>query len=150
MDYAALRTDILTGPHADACAALLAADDVDGVARYLNAAAGPSVYGRVGTDLLLTWGATTGMLAVIQDESMVTGSALRSSAIALLFCMRGSVPSIDFGDVQIVAMLDAWVTAGKCSAEDKAALLALAARPQTYAVANFGRALTDADSREAM
>src|SRR5574337_645755 len=144
MDYAALRTDILTGPHADACAALLAADDVDGVARYLNAAAGPSVYGRVGTDLLLTWGATTGMLAVIQDESMVTGSALRSSAIALLFCMRGSVPSIDFGDAKIMAMLDAWVASGKCSGQDRDALLALAEKPISYASAHFGRPLTDA------
>lgn len=123
---------------------------MDGVASCLNAASGGTIYGRVTTDLLLTWGASTGMLAVIQDESAATGSALRSSAIALMFCMRGSVPSIDFGDSKIIAMLDAWESSGKCSPENRAALLALAAKHIGYATANFGRQLTDADIREAL
>lgn len=150
MDYAALKTDILSGPHADTCAALIASGDLDGVARYLNGASGGTIYGRINTDLLLTWGASTGMLAVIQDESVLSGSPLRSSALALMFCMRGSVPSIDFGDAKIIAMLDAWEASGKCSADNKAALLELATKTTSYATANFGRPLTDADIREAL
>lgn len=152
MDYAALRTDILARAE---CAPYVVTPDMpkdpdyyakdSAIAALLNALEGGVAYGKVSTDQMLTWAAATGMLAVIQDTSVAVGHPLRSSALALLLVMRGAVPTTDFGNPQVQAMLQAWVDSDLCSSDNHQALLALCSRSVGYAELTYGRPLTPDD-----
>ena len=73
------------------------------------------------------WAASTGVRAKIEDASTNMLDPLRSSALALLDFLRGGVSdNLDLSDAANMAMLDAWVAAGKVTAQQKADLVALA------------------------
>lgn len=158
MDYNALWTLIENNaecaPHIVPSTPKVSADTAragdQAIANILNSAAGGTIYGVVTTAQLMTWGALTGMRAAISDEAYNVASPLRSSALALLDVMQGSVEGIDFGDSQIMNMLDAWVLAGKCSSANRSVLLEKCSRTVGLAEWSLGSPVTAADVSRAV
>jgi hypothetical protein len=79
------------------------------------------------------WTVETGMLAVIKDESEDKTSALRSSALAMIYVLLGASSGIDFSNPKNVQTLDAWASLGKLSPTNKDSLLAVATKPASRA-----------------
>lgn len=84
------------------------------------------VNGVVSTNAFAIWAAKTGLRAAIQDHAENSISPLRSIALALLDTLQGNLADgIDFGLQDNIDMLNAWVSAGAITVQQKNDLLAL-------------------------
>jgi len=97
--------------------------------------------GSVTREVFLSWAASTGMLAVIEDKAAAAGDPLRNSALALRYTLQGGAAAIRLDYTSNQQMLAAWVVLGALSEANRDALLALAAQTVT---------VTDAQVRAAM
>ncbi|SEO63812.1 hypothetical protein [Nitrosovibrio sp. Nv6] len=138
--FAELRDD----PVALGYPPLIAANNDEGIANVCNGAT-VQVVGLITCANLNSWAAETNMAAVIVDEAADAQSLLRSSALAIINVMQDANAGIDMAEQKHVDMLNAWETAGKLSAPNKASFLAYATRTIPRPVALFGKLLTAND-----
>lgn len=97
--------------------------------------------GAVTRTVFISWAASTGMLAVIEDKAAASGDPLRSSALALKYTLMGGAESIRLDYPENQAMLASWVSLGALTTQNRDALLALAAQTVTYTDAQIRAAL---------
>lgn len=120
-----LRDYILAQPE---LSAHVTAGNDGAIADWLNTPAVPKV-STVERSVFAGWCGATGLRAAIQDHSQNPASPLRSIALTTLdFLLGGVATSIDFAKAENMQMLAAWEQAGPITAEQKAALMALATK----------------------
>lgn len=149
MTLSILRTELLTGPLAEALAPLLAAGNDEAIAEQLNAPY-TTTAGAISRSLFALWAAQTGMRAVIRDHAQNHESTLRSIAITLEDFLAGASDSLDFSKPQNQVMLAAWVAAGGCTQSQADDLLTQSAQPVSRAQQVFGNCVTPLDIRSAI
>lgn len=139
-----LVDELRDDPAALGYAALIAANDDEGVAALLNTATLP-VVGEISRSDLTTWAAATGMRATIEDVSKNALSPLRPSALAIIDVLKGSSGGIDLAKPANMAILDGWEGLTLLSAQNKASFIALATQTLPRSSALFGRQITAND-----
>lgn len=130
----------------------LTADEVTAIDGWLPHGQWPSIAaylsdgrckrtGSVSRAVFLSWAASTGMLAVIEDKATASGDPLRNSALALRYTLSGGADSIRLDYPDNIQMLAAWVALGALTSANRDALLALASQTVTYTDAQVRAAL---------
>lgn len=82
---------------------------------------------------LTLWAVGTNMLGTIEDEAADKTSDLRSSALAILYVLKGASSGIDFAKPENLQILDLWESKLKLTAAHRAAMLAMAVHPASRA-----------------
>jgi hypothetical protein len=123
----ALYDELTAGPLASQILPFISAGD-DGAISVLMNTQNISVTSSLPADTFAIWCAVTGMRAVIQDQSALVTSPVRSSALSLLDLLQGNLhpSSLDLSNGLVVSMLNAWVTSGLLTADTFNSLIALA------------------------
>jgi hypothetical protein len=91
--------------------------------------AGRTVVASVSRARFATWAAGTGVRGIIEQVSTTPADPLYSSALAILDFLHGAAEVLDLSDAQNQAMLAAWQTAGRITAQQSVALATLATVP---------------------
>lgn len=139
-----LTEELTNDPAGLGYAALITAGNDAGIANLLNTAT-VFVVGEIDRADLATWAASTGMRAMIKTLSEDAGSALQSSALAIVDVLQGAAGGIDLSKPAHMAILDAWKTAGVLSADDKASFIAFATHDVIRSVYLFGNLVSAND-----
>lgn len=138
MDYQALRAYIDADP---AFVGWIAGGNDQQIADEINARTVGSV-SHLPKAAFSVWVGKSGLRAAIEDHASNAQSPLRSIALTIKDFLQGSVPDfIDFSIPDNLTMLDAWVTAGAITTDQKNQLLALA----TVQLPIFGRLVSNID-----
>ncbi|MDE2354804.1 MAG: hypothetical protein KGL17_07250 [Betaproteobacteria bacterium] len=107
----------------------------------------PPVVGSVSVPVFAAWCASTGLRAVIEEDSNNSASPLRSAALAIKDLLAWQSGSLDLGSAPLgvgnVAMLQQWVTAGAISQAQHDALVALASTPDSVSEYEVRAAISD-------
>ena len=120
-----LYNELTTGPLSAELAPLITIGDEVAISAVFNRK-DILVYSTISTNDFAIWAASTGLRAAIQDHAENASSPLRSIALTLLDLLTGNLErALDFGNTANVAMLEAWVTAGAITADQRNELLAL-------------------------
>lgn len=120
-----LLDELTNGPLAAELAPLIVARNDADIVAVMNRK-DIAVYGTISTNDLAIWSASSGLRAAIQDHANNAASPLRSIALTLLDLLTGNLErALDFGIAANVAMLEAWVTAGAITENQRDELLAL-------------------------
>jgi len=121
-----LYQELIEGPLAAEIAPFIAAGN-DGAINAILTRKDIAVYGSISVNAFAIWAAKTGLRAAIQDHAYTLQSPLRSIALTLLdFLQSSSARSLDFGNSDNCAMLEAWVVAGALTPVQRDDLLAMA------------------------
>lgn len=121
-----LRDEILSGPLAAELAPHVAIRHDAMVAKILNEPR-YTVLGKVERAKFIIW-AAAGPRAAIEDIATTPGHPLRASALTLKDMVMGGAESLSLDEPGVVALLNAWTTAGAITAEQRVGLEALASR----------------------
>ena len=153
MDYAALRAEILTGPHSAACAEFVVNYDApktpgafkrdQTIAGILNTAEGGKVpYSRFITARTMLAELDPLVAATILDKLEAAGTVNSAVKWAMRYV---TTDGIDVGHSSTRDMLTALVAGGVLTSEEVAALAGLADKTVGYAEYKFGAPVTGAD-----
>lgn len=135
-----LRSEIQNDPAALGYAALVTANNDQGIADLLNDTLESNV-GWAKRNDFLSWSASS-IRSVIEDTAANQADPLRASALVLQSICNGGAEGIDFSRTENITLLDAWVAAGKISATEKDALLAFATSNIPRSEKLFGQLIT--------
>ncbi|MEW6304697.1 MAG: hypothetical protein AB1705_14575 [Verrucomicrobiota bacterium] len=97
--------------------------------------------GSISQSSLLRWAAKNGALVRIKSAAESAGP-LQSIALAALYLMQGATGALDLTSADNVAMIDALVTGGILTAEEKQSLVKLADVPASRSEQLWGRLVT--------
>ena len=140
IDYPALKTEITTDPTHLGYAAFVASGEDWRIADLLNSKS-QSLPRPVPLAKILVWGAQTGVRKAIEAAANNASSPVQGIALATIDLLRGGlVSALDVTDPAIGGtggMLDALVSAGVMTADQKAQLVALNALPTSRAEVLF-------------
>lgn len=153
MDYAALRNEILNGPHAAECAPFVINYDApktvgafvndQTIASVLNTAPGGVGYDEVTVDAKKLLEELPLAQAAAFLEKLETAAASNTTLKWVMKYMTNG--GINLGKSQMRAMLGNLVTNNVITAAERDAVLALAERPIGYAESVLGAPVTGAD-----
>lgn len=92
-----------------------------------------SKYGLLDKTNLTLWAVKTNMFAVIEDEANDKLSPLRSSAMAILYVLKGASSGVDFSKIENMQIIDLWKYHGKLSLEHSDLMLLMSTHPASRA-----------------
>jgi len=121
-----LLDEIMRGPLAAELAQPLAEWDDVTICQALNRKDIPT-YNAVTPDDFMTWAASTGQRAVIEDTANAVNDPLRAVALTLRDLLVTRTP-LNLGANSVQFMAENWVALGKCSRAAMDSLFALGAR----------------------
>lgn len=153
MDYATLRTEILSGPHAVACAPHVVNYDApktpgagrkdQAIADVLNAASGGDTYvERFVTARAMLAELDPSVAATILDKLEAAGAAIPAVKWAMKYVTSDG---IDVGHASTRAMFNSLVTAGVLTQAEADAVIGMSTKAVNYAESVFGRSVTSGD-----
>ncbi len=163
MNYAALRSESLTGPRAAECApyvilptdpkvsGAVAAQQDAAIAAILNESHPTELaYRPVSVADAMIWAASGPMAGIAAAAANPAHPAHASCLVVQLLFQGDPKQPIEFGKPEVRAMFDGWLAAGVIDADQHAELIEIASRTASYAEAVGLAAVTGADVSNAL